>query len=114
MYDVRKNILQDIERRFPKVKENLGISDFKGNPKETFKELEQKNMVSGRRPETVVLMSMYLCLKKAGYQFLKKDFLKEASISDVAFRNNLRKLRDKELLVVVNNKYRDGVPKEGK
>ena len=109
--DWRKDILYDIDRRFPKVKEDLGISDFNGNPKEVFEELEQKNMVSGRRPETVVLLSMYLCLKRAGYQFLKKDFLKDSRITEVAFRNNLRKLKQKGMLVVVNNMYRDGVPK---
>lgn len=111
MNDIRNYILQDIERRFPKVKDNLGFTDFDGNPKEVFEELERNNMVSGRRPETVVLMTMYLCLKRAGYQFFKKDFLKEAGISDVAFRNNIRKLRNKGMLVATYNKFKDGASK---
>lgn len=100
-----------VMERYEEVIEGLGF-DYtftfpSHNPLKIFDELEAKNIVSGRRPETVIAICIYLSLKRQDRRFMKKDFIKYFDLTDVGFRNNVSNLKKKGLLKTSSDRYRD-------
>ena len=104
-------IKHKLKKRYDKVIRGLGfdyaVVDKKDSPEIIFDELEDMNILSGRRSETILSICIYLSLKRQGRVFMKKDFVKFFDLTEVGFRNNIKMLKRNGLLATSSDRYRD-------